>query len=243
MEADSDIRYVADRDVLGVVLAGGGSRRFGTDKALYPLLDRPMAAWTLAALAPWTSRQVVITPDRRVAEALGVPGRADLIPGLGPLGGLHTALSWAREDGRTSVFLLACDLPLVGGDLIGRILGSWPAGVRAVVPGSHGPLGFEPLCAGYEVSGLPELESLIESGRRSMESALELMGAYHVPPASLGDPEELALAFTNVNTVDTARWVEGALSDTISSAGNVRPQSGEQRQDPEGLSPASESPR
>jgi molybdopterin-guanine dinucleotide biosynthesis protein A len=177
-----------------------------------------MAAWALAALAPWTSGQVVITPDRRVAESLGVPGRADLIPGLGPLGGLHTALTWAREDGQTGVFILACDLPLVSGDLIGRILGSWPAGARAVVPGSHGPLGFEPLCGGYEISGLPELEKLIESGQRSMESALNLMGAFRIPPARLGSPEELALAFTNVNTVDTARWVEGALSDTIPSA-------------------------
>ena len=200
---------------MGVVLAGGESRRFGREKALYPLLGRPMAGWALEALKAWTSEQVVITNDGEVAEALGVPGRADRVSGLGPLGGLHTALTWARERGREGVFLLACDLPLVTEALVGRILGKWPEEAGAVVPGSFGPLGFEPLCGGYGVSGLPELENLIETGRRSMASALTRMRAHRIPPAQLGSREEVTLAFTNVNTVETARWAEGVLSDTI----------------------------
>jgi len=215
MSANPEARDPATRDVLGVVLAGGESRRFGGEKALFPLLGRPMAAWALDALKPWTSKQVVITHGRKVAGVLGVPGRPDQIPGLGPLGGLHTALTWAQEEGTVGVFLLACDLPLVTEELVGRILRKWPSDSRAVVPGSHGPLGFEPLCSGYEVCGLPGLEELIRIGRRSMESALDQMSAYRIPPGELGSQEELALAFTNVNTMEMAHRAEGFLRGTV----------------------------
>jgi len=218
MGVDSETRDPATRDLLGVVLAGGESRRFGGEKALFPVLGRAMARWALDALKPWTSRQVVITNDPNVADALGVPGRQDLTTGLGPLGGLHTALTWAQEEGREGVFLLACDLPLVTEDLVGRILRRWPADVLAVVPGSHGPLSFEPLCAGYDVRCLPGIEDLLGTKRRSMEDALtNLGGGFRIPSAELGSRESIVLAFSNVNTVDMAEWAEGALRDKTPS--------------------------
>jgi len=201
----------SQRDILGVVLAGGNSRRFGGEKSLFPLHGRAMAEWALDALTPWTQKQVIITPNGHVADALGIPGRPDLVPGLGPLGGLQTALSWAKEEGLEGVFLLACDLPLVTAGLVGEILGGWPAGFHAAVPGSHGPLGFEPLCAGYEVQGLPFLEEPIRTGRRSMETALRAMKTFRIPPSEHGSQEALELAFTNVNTLETAHRAEKYL--------------------------------
>ena len=202
----------ANQDVLGVVLAGGESRRFGGEKALFPLLGRAMAGWALGALEPWTAAQVVITNDLTVADSLGVPGRPDRIPGLGPLGGLLTALTWAQEEGREKVFLLACDLPLVTEVLVGSILHQWPEESGAVVPGSHGPLGFEPLCAGCAVRGLRDVEDVIDAGGRTMKSALDRVGVFRIPPSDLGSPEDLSVAFSNVNTRDMARWAESALS-------------------------------
>jgi len=127
------------------------------------------------------------------------------------LGGLQTALEWAGELGNERILLLACDLPLVTPALIGRILHEWPPGVHAVVPESPGPLGYEPLCAGYGVAGLPLLEAVIRSGGRSMESGLEALGAHRIPLNRMGNEEELAVAFTNVNHVDRADEVEKIL--------------------------------
>ncbi len=194
-----------------MVLAGGESKRFGSEKSLFPVAGRPMAEWALNSLKRRTAEQVVVAPEQKVAEALGIPGRPDRIPGLGPLGGLHTALCWAEERGHEGVFLLACDLPLVTGALIGGIIRGWPQGVSAVLPGSPGPLGFEPLCAGYGTSALPVLEKLIREGRRSMESVLSHLDAHRIPGRDLGSEEELALAFTNVNDLETARRAEVVL--------------------------------
>lgn len=200
-------------DLLGVVLAGGESRRFGMMKAVFPLLGRPMARWALDSLEPWTSEQVVIANADGVAEALRVPGRPDLRQGLGPLGGLQTALTWALETGKTGVFLLACDLPLVPAELVGRILELWPREHPAVVPGSDGPRGFEPLCAAYHIRCLPGVEEVLRSGRRSMEAALRAVDGHRLLARELGPPAELGLAFTNVNTLEEAERAEAVLRD------------------------------
>ncbi len=201
----------ATQGVLGVVLAGGRSRRFGGPKALFPVGGRAMAEWALLALKPHTSQQVAVTHDPQVASALGIPCRPDQIPGLGPLGGLHTALGWAGELGLGRVFLLACDLPLVPADLVGQILEDWPPHFPAAVPVSPGPLGFEPLCAGYSVEGLPAAESIAQSSDRSMERLLAEMGAEPLRMNRRWTKEDLTLAFTNVNTRDEARRADDLL--------------------------------
>ncbi len=208
--------------VMGAVLAGGRSRRFGGPKALFPVGGRPMAEWALLALEPHTSMQVAVTGDSHVARALGISGRPDGTPGLGPLGGLLTALEWAAELGVERIFLLACDLPLVGPELVGRVLTDWPPGLPASIPRSNGPLGFEPLCAGYSVEALPPTERVVRSGDRSMERLLDEMG---VAPFSVDDhwtEEELAVAFTNVNTRDEARRAEDLLRRLESREGGGR---------------------
>jgi molybdopterin-guanine dinucleotide biosynthesis protein A len=170
-----------------------------------------MAVWVVEALRPWTKIQVVITGTAAVGQSLGLPSRPDLVPGLGPMGGLVTGLSWAKEEGLSGVVLLACDLPLVRPDLIGSILTRWPTGSLAVVPGSHGPLGFEPLCAGYSTDCLGPVQGVLESGKRAMDLALQAVGAHIIHPDELGSREELTRAFMNVNTKETAVAVAESL--------------------------------
>lgn len=178
-----------------------------------------MAEWVLDAIRPWTSEQVVITNEPETASCLHLPGRGDLIPGIGPMGGLHAALSWAREKGKGGVVLLACDLPLVPPELVGAILDQWPQGAQAVVPGSFGPRGFEPLCAGYATGILPILDDLISREKLAMEAVLSAVGAHRIPASVLGKEAELRHMFTNVNTQEGARLAEEALGNAFRDAG------------------------
>lgn len=215
------------------------SRRFGTEKALFPLAGRPMARYALDALMPWTTQQVVITNETSVSEGLGVLGRPDDVPGLGPVGGLITALAWANELGLDGVFLLACDLPLVSSDLVGSIVRNWPSGALAVAPGSRGPLGFEPLCAGYAVAGLSLLEELREGRGEGpsmgesfpvkgkgfrMEDAFSRMDGAVMPEENVGAAEDLRLSFTNVNTREEASVAESVLRGGGSGVSSPAPE-------------------
>jgi molybdopterin-guanine dinucleotide biosynthesis protein A len=109
------------------------------------------------------------------------------------------------------VFLMACDLPLVPGSLIRRIVASWPPVAVAAVPGSPGPLGFEPLCAAYDTDILETVEQLLQDGRRSMESVLEALSVAPIPIEQLGVPDHVAASFLNVNTEDLADQAEALI--------------------------------
>jgi molybdopterin-guanine dinucleotide biosynthesis protein A len=97
---------------------------------------------------------------------------------------------------------------LLTGDLLGRIVERWRPGAPLAVPGSPGPLGFEPLCACYGTDLLDTVEGLLQRGRLSMESVLEASDVAPIPLEELGQPEDLALAFTNVNTAEMAERAE-----------------------------------
>ena len=189
---------MSEADALfGVVLAGGASRRFGRSKALAEIGGAPLAGRSVDALRSAGLPVGIVSADESVGTTLGVPSRPDIEPGLGPLGGLWTALEWACERGESAVFLLGCDMPLVSAEVIRLIIGR--AGqALAVAPVGAG--GLQPLCALYRTACLPEVERRIRSDDRSLHGFLAAMQAEQVSErevAALADPETV---FWNVNT-------------------------------------------
>ena len=80
----------------------------GRDKALLPLGGQTLIEHVLAAAHPLGFPRVIIGDPTTYAH-LGLSVFPDRRPGLGPLGGLYTALSATA----TPVLLLACDLPFL----------------------------------------------------------------------------------------------------------------------------------
>ncbi len=79
--------------VVGAVLAGGASRRMGTDKALVAVDGVPMARRVAdALLAGGASAVVLVGGDPSWSETLGLVVVPDRWPGEGPLGGIAGAL-------------------------------------------------------------------------------------------------------------------------------------------------------
>lgn len=212
--------------LLGVVLAGGESRRYGHPKALAHVGGRPMARWALDALGAHFPMCGMVGNEPSEAEGFGVPGRADVVPGLGPMGGLITALEWAKEVGLGGAFLLGCDMPLIEAALIGRILDFKGGRKSALVPAGPGPLGMEPLCAAYRIECLGAAKELAGSGKRSMKALLDAFEFDLVPLEELGDADQVALSFTNVNTVEDGRKVEALLNEKQEPAPSKEPQGG-----------------
>lgn len=191
--------------VLGAILAGGASRRFGTPKALARVGGRTMVRRAHDALRPLCDDLVLGTGDVSLREGLQVDVVPDSFAGEGPLAGIHAALAHGAAHGFSGVLCLACDLPFVPSILLRALLdraATDPAAL-AVAPESGGRRGVEPLCAYYAVAALGEVERLLGEGVRSAYQALEaLPGTVVIPLAevrALGDPDRL---FFNVNTRD-----------------------------------------
>jgi len=193
-------RTAGSNEALAVILAGGRSRRFGSPKAFTHLGDVQLLERVRSALAATVTRVVAIGDDPRLAR-VGLEVRPDLQPNLGPLGGLQSALGWAREGGYAGVLLAGCDMPFISPALLQAILRRAAAGdCLAVAPESDTERSIEPLCAWYSVELLPEIEMRLRSGELAL---FELLSACNTERLSaevvraFGDPATL---FLNVNT-------------------------------------------
>ncbi len=110
---------VVDLGFDGAVLAGGASRRMGSDKAFIPINGVPMVQRVATALtAAGARRIVVIGGDQARLTELGLDSVPDPDPGLGPLAALATAL--ALLPGPTVV--LPCDLTRPDATTIARLV-------------------------------------------------------------------------------------------------------------------------
>jgi molybdopterin-guanine dinucleotide biosynthesis protein A len=150
--------------LLGAVLTGGRSTRFGRPKWSEAIGGIPMALRAVAALAPHV-REVVLVAPASAGPALDVPVVPDAPGGEGPLAGVVAALERADRAGDRGCLILACDLPLVGADLVGALVGAW-ADEDVVAPERRGRL--QPLCALWSTSALPAVRAALGSADRSV---------------------------------------------------------------------------
>jgi molybdopterin-guanine dinucleotide biosynthesis protein A len=159
--------------VTGVVLAGGKSSRMGRDKATLEFDGETLQERAVAVLRECFAEVVVI--------------RQDDVPGLGPIGGLLTALRHLRTE---ALFLVACDMPFLDAGLIRRMAGELAGYDAVAIPG-------EPLHAAYSARILPVVEQQIAAGDYAMHRLLSKLRVKVVearPIVNINTPQELEAA-------------------------------------------------
>jgi molybdopterin-guanine dinucleotide biosynthesis protein A len=132
----------SSKTLLGAVIAGGRSSRFGGDKAMALLDGEPLIAHAVASLR--SRCDAVLICGRAWADLPGVPDWPE--PDLGPLGGIAAALRYAAAHGFARVLTIGCDMPRIPQALFAGladappahaadapILGCWPVGARELL--------------------------------------------------------------------------------------------------------------
>lgn len=154
--------------LLGAILAGGGSRRFGSPKTVARLHGTPL--WKVAAerLGAVCDEVVAIVNHPQVAQQVAVETLPDRRPLVGPLGGIDAALARALPDGHEAVLVLAVDMPWVTAGALRRLVDAWREGGRVTLPRAGTPWGFHPLCGIYPLGTLDPLTDAL--ARRRLES-------------------------------------------------------------------------
>lgn len=137
------------------VLAGGASRRFGSDKARALLAGRPLLLHVAARLEPFATRLQVVGAVSDAYADLGLGGPGDLRPGAGPLAGLEAALADAAAQTEPWILVASCDIWGVTEVQLEALLAAPRRGVQAVAwkTADH----WQPLWALYRVSLLDEV--------------------------------------------------------------------------------------
>jgi molybdopterin-guanine dinucleotide biosynthesis protein A len=169
--------------VSGIVLAGGASRRFGSDKLIEPIDGISLLERAIRALDGIVDEVVVVTaPDRppsgqAVARA-GPPIRwvQDAEALGGPLAGLATGLQAATG---ATVLVVGGDMPYLVPAVLRRLIGGPPAAL-ADASGTLRPLP----CALDRTSALLAADELLAGGERRLRTLLARLGTTAVPWAS-----------------------------------------------------------
>ncbi len=182
--------------VTGIILAGGKSNRFGTDKTRFIYREKPLIEWVKEALVPVCCECVVGTgsPDRLGIEGLrNIPDRYE---NCGPLGGIFSCLEASRY---ADNLVAACDLPGLHPDLF-RFLLQNSEGYQAVVPVHYGRV--EPLVCYLHQSVLGVLEKQLQCGRYKLQDAFPLLRTRF--PRVEGEAFYSSRLFANINTLSDA---------------------------------------
>ena len=171
---------------MGAILAGGRSRRFGSDKGMALLHGRSLLEHTREGLAA-QCQEVVLCAGENAAIATSLPVLADCPgPKLGPLGGLCAALFNARGAGFDFVLTAPVDAQPAPRDLVDSLAGDGPA-----VLAGHWLFGLWPSDLG------PALKAHLLGGKRSVMSWVEECSARQIglagpPPLNINTPDMLA---------------------------------------------------
>lgn len=193
----------------GVVLAGGRSRRMGTDKALLPFADTTLLGHVVRRLRTCCDPVYVVASALQRGCGPDVPVVADRWPGLGPLAGIEAGL---RACPTPCAAVVACDLPFVQPALLTG-LADLLEGVDAAVPVTDRP---HPLCAVYRRDAAQVAEAILRAGGGSVRQLLARIRVRYVPEEVLRGWDPDLLSFVNVNTP----------ADYLAALARVRPGEG-----------------
>lgn len=184
--------------VIGILQAGGASRRFGSPKAFATYQGQPLYLHGIKALEDNVTQCVITSHPSLTHKFLEASKRfpviEDLAPyqGDGPLSGLYSVMVHVDADWYVQ---LACDMPLIKADSIRKlVMVAKDEGCDALVPEALGHR--QPLAAVYHRRCLPHLKHLLEEQQLRMYALLNRVNTVYIKAADLGIEDT---EFVNIN--------------------------------------------
>lgn len=182
--------------IKGCIIAGGKSGRFGTDKSIHVYNGKPLISYVYDAVHPVIEEVFISANDHEKFRFLDLKVVPDIIPGLGPLGGIYTAIETFDIE---RVFVLPCDMPYLSTELIRYMCGIEPD-YDIVVPktGEY----YQPLHAIYSHSCGRAIRENIERKNFKMNGFYKDMRIRIITEKEIkvfGNPE---IIFKNINFME-----------------------------------------
>ena len=182
-----------------IIMAGGDSRRMGTDKASL-LLDGQTLLQSVITIMQQVFPKVIVSV-RQPRAGIDLPQVCDEVPDGGPLAGLVASLGqittpWA--------FMVACDMPFVVPEVV-ELLAGYRLQHQAVVPVVHGHP--QPLAAFYATSCVAPLRASLAAQQKGLRNVLKQLDVRYVDEAEMLEADPLLRSFFDL---DTPQDVEAA---------------------------------
>ncbi len=178
----------------GVILAGGESRRMGSDKSLLPLDGERFIERSYQLMASLFDEVLIVTNSPDLYPDIPCRKVPDIYRGKGALAGIHSGLYNANQP---QIFVVACDMPFLQPELIRHLCcENGPSDVH--IPQTCS--GLEPLHSCYRKSCLPAIESLLKNGGRRIKDFFPMVQVTELLAESWQKYDAEGFSFHNINT-------------------------------------------
>ena len=184
-------------NILGVVLAGGKSQRFGEDKCQVKLGDKLLIDYILSEIIDVFKEVLLISNNKiKYNNSNKISLVEDTKKGLGPLGGILTAMKWIRQNNKSYKWIstFPSDTPFFKKQILNNFLEE--------IKGYEGKLFFinsndtrHNIFGLWSIDLLESLEKDLDNGERKVE-----MWANKIGVKSINMKFENKDPFFNINT-------------------------------------------
>jgi molybdopterin-guanine dinucleotide biosynthesis protein A len=197
-----------------IVVAGGVSKRFGQDKALVKLADKPLVSYVVDKAISVVDDLIVVvnseTQKRKIAEILNEKASimVDHVNVHTPLVGALTGFEAAQAE---YAILLACDTPFLSPKILSLLL-EVSANRSAAIP--RWPNGnIEPLHASYHTpTAAKAAKTAIENGKFDMRAMVNnVRNVRYISTMVLRQLDPKLMTFFNVNSPNDLKQAEAIM--------------------------------
>ncbi|MDH5448752.1 MAG: molybdenum cofactor guanylyltransferase [Candidatus Bathyarchaeota archaeon] len=197
-----------------IVVAGGVSKRFGQDKGLIRLAEKPLVLHVLDTLAPMVDEVVVVVnseiQEKKFAQVIKQKARIVIdkatvqTPLVGALAGFETI-----QSGYT--LLLACDTPFLSTEILRFLLDVCINKTATIPRWTNGDI--EPLQAVYDAkTAAKAAKTALENGKLDMRSMIaNMQNIRYISTTVLRQLDSKLITFFNINTLNDLKKAEAMI--------------------------------
>jgi molybdopterin-guanine dinucleotide biosynthesis protein A len=194
----SHTKQADDLDISCIILAGGKSVRFGHDKVLEKFGSTSLLEQVISRVDPISKEIIVVTAKERAFTQLASHPKtrvvADIVPGLGSLGGIYTGLVESKS---LYNLVVAADMPFLNESLL-RYMIKVANGYDLTLP--HVNTWYEPLHAIYSRNCIGPAKAILDQGKKVIVELFKYVKVKYVEAEEIDRFDPHHLSFFNINT-------------------------------------------
>lgn len=127
------------KNLSGIILAGGLSRRLGRNKAIENINNKPLLSMVYDSIKPFVNELIIVVNNKQRQEELSFLNNAkftiDQYKNSGSLGGIYTGLLKANHE---KAIIVACDMPFISPSIISLMISKIKSSIDIIIPETEG---------------------------------------------------------------------------------------------------------
>ena len=185
-----------------IILAGGKSSRFGSDKAFIEIDGIPLIKRQLKLLKKVFKKIIIVTNQPQKYRFRNVKIAQDILKNLGPLAGIYSGLMASSSFYN---FVIACDMPFINKPLIRYII-DCKDNYDIIIPKLKQK--FHPLFGVYSKNCITVIKNMLEHNRLKVSNIFPRLKTRFILTDELERLDKELISLVNINTRDDLRMVK-----------------------------------